>query len=520
MSDRPISSLARKSSLFFLVISFLAISLMGLIWHRYSLKSQHEFIEKSLTDETRLIGMAMRPALSFRDRQYALRTLAGMQQHGRFDTIQIFDHQHHLLTAIGQYAAEPLQQQLQGNKTIVLHRDHALVVIQPISLGDELLGHIVTVTDETTLARHLKQNYPVILSGMAVTFLITVLLALVANRRYEKISRRNEMLLQELGEKNRALQQAKDEADTANAAKDIFLANVSHEVRTPLNGILGMNQLLEQSGLSESQQEFSNSIRNSARHLLTIVEQLLDLSVVESDRDEARNEQFSPSEVVADVIRSKQLQAKQKGLQLSCHMDTSIPAVIESDATRLRQVLSNVLDNAIKYTAEGFVKLQVRREPGHLLLQVSDSGPGIDIADQQHIFDNFFRGNHDDSNPTSGIGLGLAICKKLLRKIGGDIRLESRPGEGSTFYIRFPFSTCSSDNPQLPDWIRYITILSEDAWLATEIENYIRILDSANAVPVSRQLDKADLAHTLLLIDSRFPAVPEHAGEVAQIRLQ
>lgn len=253
------------------------------------------------------------------------------------------------------------------------------------------------------------------------------------------------------------LRQALDHAQAGTAAKSEFLAHLSHEVRTPVNSILGLSEWALQTSLGTEQREGLELIRNSAQALLALVNPLLDLSRIESGCLELESLPFSLRTALNDAVNALSLEAYRKGLDLSCEVERDVPDRLLGDPMRLRQVVSNLLANAIKFTAKGEVILHVRRQPrgtGQLVCHftVKDSGIGIDSDRQAHIFSPFTQADASVARLYGGVGLGLSISKQLVTLMGGRIWVESTPGKGSIFHFSLPFeqAPATDDNVQTP----------------------------------------------------------------------
>jgi signal transduction histidine kinase/ActR/RegA family two-component response regulator len=229
------------------------------------------------------------------------------------------------------------------------------------------------------------------------------------------------------------------EAKQSEEAKSRFLANMSHEIRTPLNGILGMTELALDTPLSAEQRSYLETIRNSARTLLEIVNAILDFSRIEKGRLEIVSEPFSLQTLLDESLPLVAVEAERKGLRMEVDVDASLPALLVGDGIRLRQVLLNLLSNAVKFTHAGFVRLQVRGAgPGLVRFEVSDSGIGIPEEKQREIFEAFTQADSSITRRYGGAGLGLTISDELVRRMGGKLELESRPGQGSRFFFTLP----------------------------------------------------------------------------------
>ncbi|EOW2139138.1 ATP-binding protein [Stenotrophomonas sp. GD03908] len=302
-------------------------------------------------------------------------------------------------------------------------------------------------------------------------------LALLQRERSALASERDQLrrTTERQGQLEQQLLQAKQAAEAAVLAKGEFLATMSHEIRTPLNGILPMLELIARGPLGEDQRQMLATASASSQQLLRIVDDILDYSRLEAQALELEITSFNLRDLLDGVVQLMQRAADAKGLSLGLLLDPSVRLPVRGDPVRLRQVLSNLLANAIKFTARGQVQLRVQRlgegaAQHQLRFEVIDTGIGIDEALQARLFQSFSQADASTTRIYGGTGLGLAICKRIIDLMHGRIGVQSTPGQGATFWFEIPLLKVPGDLPAMARTPDSLLLFSGDAILQARIE--------------------------------------------------
>ncbi len=316
----------------------------------------------------------------------------------------------------------------------------------------------------------------------------------------------------------RELLEARRKAEQASRAKSAFLATMSHEIRTPLNGVLGVVQLLEQTPLTQEQREYLEIVDRSGETLLTIINGILDLSRIESGKMNLDPRPFNLRQSVEALVATFENEARAKGLELRLELDEALPPQVVGDEARIKQILFNLVGNAIKFTQRGHVTVRVAAPaPGRIELTVEDSGIGIAEEALPRLFDPFTQAEETTTRRYGGSGLGLTICKHFVELMKGEIEVESRPGQGSRFRVQLPLPASHGQAPPsrpateaLPRFRGRVLVVDDVAQNRTLIIDMLRrmgleVESAEQGLEAIEKWRKGD--YDLILMDCQMPVM-------------
>ena len=325
----------------------------------------------------------------------------------------------------------------------------ALISMFLIAIIGSLIGHILTRRLEVlkAVAHNFSQGYLGTRTGFSGKDEVSIVghtfddMAERVSDQMNELFNSREKLEQRVKERTDELASARDEAIKATRSKSAFLANMSHEIRTPLTAIIGFTESMQENNLTESdREEYLHIINRSSKHLLQIINDILDLSKIEADKLSIELIKVNPADILSDVESLLRLMAEDKGLSININYKSPIPVEIASDPVRLKQILINLCNNAVKFTHTGSVNLNIEYDTNHQLIkfEVMDTGIGMTAEQIGNLFQAFTQADSSTTRKYGGTGLGLHLSKQLAKKLGGDIIVTSTPGSGSCFSLSIP----------------------------------------------------------------------------------
>jgi two-component system sensor histidine kinase BarA len=495
-------SLAYRLSLSVAVVIFISMMATSAILSYLAFKREIDQHTVSLEATAKVFSTSIADSLSAGDRHTVRRILTGIGKFPQFRFAAVTDRNGGPFAEVGYGAVLSRNNvDLTEQTTFDLLTRNELWVRSDIYKAGEVIGEIRLLSDISAIKHGLFVNFgitlalaffaalaTVVLSLRSVSILTKPIVALSAlmqkfgeeedfrvraennakgevgvlarsfNKMLEDLALRNRELLdyqdsleQKVETRTHELLAAKNEAERANASKSEFLATMSHEIRTPMNGMLVMAELLATAGLAPKYQRYADVVMKSGRGLLAIINDVLDFSKIESGSLELEKIPVDLRSLTEDVLSLFWQQASEKGLDLGCMVAPGLPQTIVGDPVRLNQVLSNLVNNALKFTATGQITIHITRpeeaESGRgIVIAVHDTGIGIHRDKLASVFESFTQADQSTTRKYGGTGLGLPICKKLVESMGGEIWVESEPGAGATFGFTLPLEAIDSQS--------------------------------------------------------------------------